>query len=217
MKTTISMFICFISLCCSAQKKGETAFDSLSVSELNSKKIALELEANYVLVNHYMEQIEREDVTHMALTKIDKDLVNPYWKVGVLKASHDKWMQAASIISEFEKKHAPELSKLGTLLRNKTITRDEYFEKNREYRGKLRLEHPLEYPKLSENHISSLKSMWKLAGRYMLEDYKNKSMIFPVNWIPEDDRKDAMKQKTYKMIAKDLIAVDKELLMKKSN
>lgn len=218
MNTKISILICLISLCCSAQKERFTDLKTLSDSELKTKKMALELQANYLLLNHYLEKIERDDISHMPLTKIDKGIVDSYWEAtGVLRASRDNWRQAASKISEFEKRYAPELSKLGTLLKNKTITKDEYFEKNREFRANLRLKHPLVYPQLSENHILSLKSMWKLAGRYMVEDYKTKSMIFPINWIPEADLKDGMRQKEYKIVSKELVAVEKELLNKNSN
>lgn len=217
MKNIISFLIIFVCISCSVQKNAVVDYSTFSVPELNTKKTALELEANYVLVNHYLEQIERGDISHMPLTKIDKGLIDPYWENSpILKASCDKWKEASANVSAFSKKYAPELSELGTSLRNKKITEDEYFKKNREYRAKLATDYPNEYPQLSEKHITSLKTMWKLTGRYMLEDHKNKSMLFPLYWIPEKDKENEEKEKKYRAVQLELSTLQKELIKKTS-
>ncbi|MCG9791554.1 hypothetical protein [Flavobacterium algicola] len=215
MKKSLSFILLLICICTSAQKKSNSDYGSYLVDDLKKQKVTLELDANYFLVNNYLNKIEREETTHLPLTKIDATLTNTYWKNSpVLKEAHDKWKEAAANVSAFEKKNAPELPELGSQLRNKKITESEYFKKNREIRGQLLKEYPQLYPQLSEKHISSLKSMWKLTGRYMLEDHKNKSMLFPTYWIPEKDLEIEEKDKKYKAIKKELIEVQKELNLK---
>lgn len=125
----------------------------------------------------------------MALTKIDKEITKSYWdNTDELKIYYENWKEASSKISDFEKKHAPELTKLSTGLRKGTIKKEDYLKQNSQIRRGLTVDFPNDYPQLSENHVNSLKNMWKQTGRYMLEDYKRKEKLFPTYWIPENER-----------------------------
>lgn len=215
MKKISTILITSILLSCGSQKNSVTDYSGYSISELKAKKIELELKANYVLVNDYLEQIEREDVDHMALTKIDNGIVKLYWdNTTELKQYYNNWKEAASRIGAFEKKHAPELQELSTQFKNKTIDKGVYFNENRKARAKLSSKYPNEYPLLSANHISNLKTMWKATGRYMLEDYKKTEKLFPTYWIPEKERTISEKKKKYKLVNQELIAVQNEIKKK---
>lgn len=215
MKKIFTVLITFILISCGSQKNSVTDYSGYSISELKTKKIELELKANYVLVNDYLEQIEREDVDHMALTKIDNGIVNPYWyNTAELKPYYNNWKEASSRISTFEKIHAPELAELSIQFKNKTIKDGVYFNENRKARAKLSSKYPNEYSLLSANHIRSLKTMWKVTGRYMLEDYKKNEKIFPIYWIPEKEREISEKKKKYKVISQELIAIQNEIKKK---
>ncbi|MFL9830439.1 TlpA disulfide reductase family protein [Flavobacterium sp. ST-87] len=187
-------------------------YSSLSIGELNDRKTELELEANYILVNDYLEQIEREDVNHMALTKIDHGIVTSYWENATeLKSYYKNWKEAVSKISAFEREHAPELQELSTQFKNKTIDKEVYLRENRTIRNYLSSKYPNEYTELSTNHIRNLKTMWKATARYMLEDYKKQKKTFPVYWIPENDRVISEKKKKYSLINQEIIAVQNEI------
>lgn len=148
----------------------------------------------------------------MALTKIDNGIVKPYWDSGAeLKPNYNNWKEAVSRIVAFEKTHAPELQELNNLLKNKIIDKEMYFSENRKIREQLHSRYPNEYPLLAANHISSLKTMWKATGRYMLEDYKRKEKNFPIYWIPEKERIISKNTNKYKAITQELIAVQNEI------
>lgn len=211
-KTTI-LLISLICFSCSTNKNID--YSNLSVLELTTTKTALELEANYVLVNDFLEQIEREDVNHMALTKIDNGIVKPYWdNTTELKPYYNNWKEASTKVGNFEKEHAPELSELSIRFKNKTIEKEVYFNENRKARARLTSKYPNEYPLLSANHIRSLKTMWKETGRYMLEDYRRKEKLFPIYWIPEKERSISEKKQKYQLINQKLIAVSNEIKKK---
>jgi thiol-disulfide isomerase/thioredoxin len=191
-------------------------YSNYNLKELSSLKVTKELELNYVLVKHYLEQIERSDIKHMALTKIDKDLINFYWdNVPELKIYYDNWKVASSKVGGFESKYAPELKELGTKLKNGNIDKEEYFKQNREIRSRLRSDYPYEYPELSKDHINSLATMWKQTGRYMLEDFKKKEKPFPTYWIPEKDLIISQKTKNHKAIEQQLLLINNEIIKKK--
>ena len=211
-KKIFTFIITTIFINCYAQQNSITDYSGYSISELNSKKIELELKVNYVLVNDYLEKIERGDVDHMALTKIDNGIVKPYWDSGAeLKPNYNNWKEAVSRIVAFKKTHAPELQELNNLLKNKIIDKEMYFSENRKIREQLHSRYPNEYPLLAANHISSLKTMWKATGRYMLEDYKRKEKNFPIYWIPEKERIISKNTNKYKAITQELIAVQNEI------
>lgn len=193
-----------------------TDYSNYTLTELMNKKTALELELNYVLVNHYLEQIERGDIDHMALTKIDIGLINPYWEnVPELKIYNENWKKASSEFGDFIKKNAPEKKELLDQYQKKAIDKEEYFRKHREIMARLQADYPNEFPQLSEKQINSLRTMWKQTGRYMLEDYKKKGKIFPTYWIPEKDLENSKKTKQYKTINQELLLVNNEIIKKK--
>jgi hypothetical protein len=212
MKKLIIILITFIFISCGSQKKAIIDYSNYSINDLNTKKTSLELESNYELVNHYLEQIERGDITHMALTKIDNGIVKPYWEnESELKKYYYNWKDASSKVSAFENKYAPELIELSNQFRKGEIENEKYYRLNRESRARLRKVYPYEYPKLSDDHVSSLKTMWKQTGRFMLEDYRKKGKLFPTYWIPENDRENSKKTKKYKAINQELLIVENEL------
>lgn len=216
MKKLNIILITFIFISCGSQKKAIRDYSNYSINDLNTKKTSLELESNYELVNHYLEQIERGDITHMALTKIDNGIVKPYWEnESELKKYYNNWKDASSKVSAFENKYAPELIELSNQFRRGKVENEKYFRLNRESRARLREEYPYEYPKLSDDHVSSLKTMWKQTGRFMLEDYRKKGKLFPTYWIPENARENSKKTKRYKAINKQLLTVENELNKKK--
>lgn len=191
-------------------------YSSYTLKELTNLKNAKELELNYALVNHYLEQIERGDIDHMALTKIDIGLVNTYWeKVPELKEYNSQWKKASFEFGEFVKKHAPEKQQLLDQYQKKVIDKEEYFRQHREIMARLHTDYPNEFPQLSEKHVNSLKTMWKQTGRYILEDYKKKEQIFPTYWIPEKDLENSQKTKQYKAINQELLLVNNEIIKKK--
>ncbi|WP_281298948.1 hypothetical protein [Flavobacterium limnophilum] len=215
MKKITLILIAFAFINCSTQKNKITDYTNYTLNELTNKKTELELESNYVLVNHYLEQIERGDIDHMALTKIDIGLVNFYWEsVPDLKIYHNIWKEASSEVDLFVKKYAPEKKELLDQYQNKAIDKEEYFRKHREIMARLRADYPNEFPQLSEKHVNSLKTMWKLTGRYMLEDYKKKEKLFPTYWIPEKDLEDSKNTKQYKAINQELLLVNKQMIKK---
>jgi hypothetical protein len=213
-KITLILIACtFIN--CSTQKTKTTDYTNYTLNELTNKKSALELELNYALVNHYLEQIEREETNHMALTTIDIGLVNFYWEsVPELKIYYNKWKEASSKIVAFENEYAPELKELSNQYKKKTIKKEDYFKQNREIMARLRADYPDEFPQLSEKHVNSLKTMWKLTGRYMLEDYKTREKIFPTYWIPEKDLENSKNTKQYKAINQELLLVNNQIIKK---
>lgn len=217
MKKITIILITFIFISCGSQKKAITDYSNYSINELNTKKTSLELKLNYVLVNHYLEQIERDDIRHMALTKIDRGIINPYWEIdSELKNYYNKWKNVASKVADFEEKFAPELNELHNKFNKGKIEKNEYYRLNRESRARLIKEYPYEYPKLSEDHISSLKTMWKQTGRIILEDYKKQEKLFPTYWIPKNDIEISKKTKKYKTINQELLFIENELNRKKS-
>lgn len=214
-KKKFLILIAFTFINCSTQKN-KIDYSNYTLKELSNLKLALELESNYVLVNHYLEQIERDDISHMALTTIDIGLISPYWEnVPKLKIYENEWKEASSKVDSFIKIHAPEKKQLLDQYQKKAIDKEEYFRKHREIMARLQVDYPNEFPKLSENHINSLKTMWKQTGRYMLEDYKKLDKIFPTYWIPEKDIKNSKKTKQYKTINQELLLINKEIIMKK--
>lgn len=215
MKKIALILIAFTFINCSTQKN-KIDYSNYTLNELTNKKTALELESNYMLVNHYLEQIERGDIDHMALTKIDISLVNPYWEdVPDLKIYYNIWKEASSKVDLFVKTHAPEKKELLDQYQNKSIDKEEYFRKHREIMARLQADYPNEFPKLSENHINSLRTMWKQTGRYMLEDYKKKEKLFPTYWIPEKDLENSKKTKQYNAIDQEILLVKNEINKKK--
>jgi hypothetical protein len=215
MKKITLILIAFIFINCGTQKN-KIDYSNYTSNQLMNKKTALELESNYVLANHYLKQIERGDIDHMALTKIDIGLVNPYWEnVPELKIYNNKWKIASSEVDSFIKKNAPEKKELLDQYQKKAIDKEEYFRRHREIMARLQADYPNEFPQLSENHINSLRTMWKLTGRYMLEDYKKQEKIFPTYWIPEKDLEDSKKTKEYKAIDKEIMVVKNEINKKK--
>lgn len=190
-------------------------YSNYNLKELTNLKTAKELELNYVLVNYYLEKIEREEVSHMALTKIDMGLVSPYWlNVPELKIYNNDWKKASSEVDEFIKMHAPEKKELLKQYQNKAIDKEEYFKKHREIMARLAADYPNEFPQLSQNHINSLKTMWKQTGRYMLEDYKKQQKIFPSYWIPENELENSKKRKQYKAIDEELVLINDAIIRK---
>lgn len=190
-------------------------YSSVSITELNAKKTELELDANYILVNDYLEQIERGDIDHMALTKIDNGIIKPYWESAAeLKPYYNKWREESSKIANFNKKNAPELTELSSQFNNKKIERQQYLQMHRAIISQLKANYPNEYPQLVENHIQSLKTMWKVTGRYMLEDYKKQGKTFPIYWIPESTREISENKKKYKVINQELMVVKNEIKKK---
>lgn len=212
MKNIITFLIIIISISCSAKKNVSTDYSEYAIRELKNKKIALNLELNYQLVNHYLEQIERNEISHMALTKIDIGIIKPYWEnESELNIYYDTWKLASSKIVEFEKEHAPELKELSNQFKKNKIKKEKYFKKNREIRARLGNTYPAEYSRISKDHTTSLKTMWKQTGRFMLEDYKLQGKTFPIYWIPEKDRENSKKTKKYKSINQELLLVNAEL------
>lgn len=191
-------------------------YSNHTLKELSDRKSALELELNYVMVNHYLEQIERDDISHMALTKIDIGLVSPYWEnVPELKTYKNKWKEASSKADSFEKIHEPEKKQLLDQYQKKAIDKEEYFRKHSEIMARLLADYPNEFAQISKNHINSLKTMWKQTGRYMLQDSKKLEKFFPTYWIPELDIENSKKTKQYKTINQELLYVNKEIIKKK--
>lgn len=216
MKKITLILIAFTFINCSTQKNKITDYSNYTLNELTNKKETLELESNYVLVNHYLEQIERGDIDHMALTKIDIDLVNPYWEnVPELNIYYNEWKEASSKIVAFESVYAPEKKELSDQFKKRAIGKEEYFKKHREIMARLRADYPNEFPQLSESHVNSLRTMWKQTGRYMLEDYKKKEKIFPTYWIPENDLENSKKTKQYKVIDQEIVLVKNEINRKR--
>lgn len=216
MKRITLILITFITFSCSTQKNKTTDYTNYTLNELTNKKSELELESNYALVNHYLVQIERGDIDHMALTKIDIGLVNPYWEnVPDLKIYYNIWKEASSKVDSFVKKYAPEKKELLDQYQKKAIDKGDYFKKHSEIMARLRADYPNEFPQLSDNHVNSLRIMWKQTGRYMLEDYKNKEKIFPTYWIPEKDLDNSKKSKQYKTIDQEMVLVKNEIVKKK--
>lgn len=64
MEKIIIILITFIFISCGSQKNEITDYSNYSINELNYKKSILKLELNYASVNDYLEQIERDDITH---------------------------------------------------------------------------------------------------------------------------------------------------------
>jgi len=214
--TTIITLLIFIN--CGSNKNLTNNYSKYSNEELNNKKTSLNLELNYELVNHYLEQIERDEKRHMALTKIDKGIISQYLKnKPETKKYYQNWRNASSKASAFESKYAPELRELSKKLKQGKIERQEYFRLNRESRARLRKEYPNEYTKLSSDHISSLKTMWKQTGRFMLEDYKKQEKLFPIYWIPENERENSRKTEKYKVIKQEILNINNEIKTRKSN
>lgn len=216
MKNITFSLIVFISINCISQNNKNSDYSTYSISELTAKKTSLELDANYVLVNAYLEHNDRGAVEHIAITKLDKGLLNSYWNtVPELKTLYEDYKTAKNAYSNFETTNAPELVELQKNFKNQSdIEKQEYFKKYREIRAEFLVKFPVVYPKLSENQILTLNKMWSQTGRYILEDYKKKEMLFPVNWLPEDERLNLEKDKKYKAISKELVAVQKEIKKK---
>jgi hypothetical protein len=188
-----------------------TDYSNYTLTQLNNIKSEKELELNYVLVNHYLEQIERDDISHMALTKIDMGIVKPYWEnVPELKNYFKDWKKAASELDAFVKKYAPEKQELLNQYQTKAIDKEEYLKRHREIMARLQADYPKEFPQLSQNLNNNLKTMWKQTGRYMLEDYKKQHEIFPTYWIPEKDIEDSKKTKQYKAIEQEIGLIKNE-------
>jgi len=118
-------------------------------------------------------------------------------------------------VGEFEKKHKPELKKLGKILRENKISKEVYFQKNRQYRGELREEFPKLYPSLSLNHINSLKIMWRKISRLMIEDYKKNKVEFPIVWVSKEDLLKAKSLKEYKSVNNTLSRIKIEIEKRK--
>lgn len=201
----------------SYSQNNSSDYSSYSLNELVNKKTALELELNYFVVNQYLEQIERDEISHMPLTKLDHGIINRYWDaVPDLKIYYQNWKEAASEIGVFENKYAPELKGLSNQYNKKNIKKEDYYRLNREIRANILDKHPEEYKALSENLYSSLKTMWKETARYVLEDYKKQGKNFPTYWIPEQYREKITKLKNYKSINNDISLVSNEIIKKKT-
>ena len=188
-------------------------YSGYSVKELKDKKKSLELALNYAEVNHYLGLIERGDVSHMALTKIDRATTQKYMEnEPSLAPYYSQWKTSSAAVGDFEKKHAPELKELSSQLKRGEIDKDHYYKRNREVRAALVKDYPATYPQISEDHVSSLKTLWKKTGRFMVEDYKKKETAFPTYWIPIKNREAFKKTSEYNIIDKELQGVAYELL-----
>lgn len=193
-----------------------TNYSDYSLKQLTNAKTALELELNYALADNYLKKIERGDIDHMALTKIDIGIVNPYLEnVPELNMYQTKFKSDAATMETFIKKHAPEKENLLHQYQKKTISKEEYFKKHREIMARLKTDYPDEFPKIAENHINSLRTMWKQTGRYMLEDFKKQEKLFPTYWIPQTEIDNFQKTKQYKTINQNLSQVNNEIIKKK--
>ncbi|NJB83757.1 putative periplasmic lipoprotein [Wenyingzhuangia aestuarii] len=210
MKNLTIFSILFILLLSGCKCSKKLNYSELSQQQLINEKNNLKLSLNYIIVNSVISDIENGK-NHMPLTKIDNVISNKYLKIDSrLKETVNNWKFHSSKVGEFEKEHKPQLQELGTLLRKKEISRDIYFEKNRQFRSELRNEFPKEYPRLSLNHINSLKIMWRKAGRLMIEDYKKENKEFPTNWIPKEDIAKAKSLKEYKCIENTIKKIEKK-------
>lgn len=202
------LFLLFLSGCKCYEKIN---YSELSAQELLDKKTDLELSLNYVIVNSVVSGIENGK-KHMSLTKINKEISTNYLQEDPrLTQIVDTWKHYSSKISKFEKEHKPQLQELGKLLRTKKISEDTYFQKNREFRAELIADFPIEYPKLSENHLKSLRLMWSKAGRFMIEDYKMMKKEFPLDWISKDEFIKAQSLREYKCISNTIKMIENKI------
>lgn len=191
-------------------------YSSYSLKELKNTRTALELELNYTLADSYLRKIERGDVTHMELTKMDGGTVNPYWEnVPELNVYYKKWKTDAATADSFIKNHAPEKEELAQQLRKKAINQEEFYKKHGEIMVRLRRDYPNEFPKISQDHVNSLKTMWKQTGRFILEDYKKQEKIFPTYWISQEEIDNFQKTKQYKTINQNISLINKEIIKRK--
>ncbi len=193
-----------------------TDYSNYTLNELLSKKATFELESNYALINHYLVKIEKGYSSHIALSKIDRPLVNLYrTNVPELEIYFNKLKEGSSKVMSFENQHAPELKELSIQYNKGMIKEEYYFRRNSEIRSRLQTDYPNEFPKLVENHINNLKTMWKQLGRYMLEDYKKQKKAFPINWIPEKDLENSKNSKEFKTIDQEILLLINEINKKK--
>lgn len=192
-----------------------TDYSNYTLKELTDTKTAMELELNYSLVNHYLEKIERNEISLLATTKIDKTLIYSYWKnVSELKNYREEWEKTFKEREKFIKKEAPEITNFKIQLQTKIITKDEFADKFREIHKKLLEKYPTKYVKLSQNLGSSSKTMWIKTVRYILEDYKNQQKNFPTNWIPEKDFEISKKTIKHKNIDNEIEIINTEIARK---
>ena len=192
-----------------------TNYSNYNLNELLTRKKDLELELNYVLVNNYIEQIEKGEIGYNALTKIDKGLPNPYWEnVPELNKYHIIWKKGAFEFEDFLKKYSPERKELLVQYQKKLITQEEFYKKQREIMQKLKVEYPNEYSQLMAKIPDVQETMWIHTGRYMLEDYKKQHKIFPTKWLPEKYIQDSQKTKEIKTINKELLFINNEIIKK---
>ncbi|MGQ7946381.1 TlpA family protein disulfide reductase [Flavobacterium sp. WC2509] len=187
-------------------------YSTYSIAELNSKKTELELESNYVLVNDYLEKIEKGDISHIPLTNISKTIIKRYWdNIPELQTYNNNWKEANLKLTDFIKKHAPELTELLKNKKNGVIDNEEYIKECNKIYANLRTDYPDEYPVLIENNQYNLKLMWKATARYILEDYRKNKKTFPTSWIPEKQREISENKRKYKVIKQRLVAVQNEM------
>ncbi|HAH56418.1 MAG TPA: hypothetical protein DCM02_14340 [Flavobacterium sp.] len=192
-----------------AQDYNELGLKELEVLERHYNK-----ELSYCKFEFYLKKIEKGKSRYSLASISDKNLKSIMEIAPNDEVFRKEWKDAVKQFSDFEDKNSPEIKlhrKNYRIRFNAKVERDAYYEKYWRLSKELKREKFEEYTRYHNNFDSKLNEMWLNRGWYLLNFYKSKDLLFPVNCIHWEDYEGIEYEEKYIELTEKIKIVNKKM------
>jgi len=181
---------------------------------LIAKKDQLLKELSYFKMEFYLKNVENGKSRYSLATIEDKNLKS-IMDIAINDDKFEKdWKQAVQRFSDFEDANSFELREHRKNYRirfDTKIERDNYYDTYRKLSNDLKREKFVEYTIYHDDFNNKLNLMWLNRGWYLLDYYKKKNLLFPVDWMKYQDYDGIEEELRYKDLSKRIKYLGKKI------
>lgn len=207
-------FFALLFMACGTTAKYTHDFDGLSLKELEALESQFFKELSYIKFEYYLKKIENGKSRYSLATISDKNIKSIMENVPKDEVFKKEWQDAVNQFSDFEDQNSEEIKEHRKNYRthfNTKIERDAYFDKYWILSNDLKREKFEEYTLYHNNFDSKLNQMWLNRGWYLLNFYKSKDLLFPVNCIKWEDYEGVENELKYIELTEKIKIINKKL------
>ena len=175
-------------------------YKNLSTAELQNKENELFKELNYLKFEYYLKNIEKGKSRYSLATVSDKKLKSLMEIAPNDEFYYKEWQDAVKLFMKFEDTNSLKIKehrkKYKTHFQTKE-ERDSYYEEYYKLSKVLKREKLEPYTTLHDDFDSKLNKMWLNRGRYLLQYYKDRSLLLPTDILKYQDYEGIEKDENY--------------------
>lgn len=189
-----SKYILFVMLSlfmvsCSSSKIAQE-YDGLNMMDLKAKEDQLLKELSYFKMEFYLKNVKNGKSRYSLATIEDKNLKSIMDNAINDNLFEKDWKESVKRFSDFEDSNSFEIREHRKNYRirfDSKIERDNYYDTYWKLSNDLKREKFVEYTIYHDDFNNKLNLMWLNRGWYLLDYFKKKNLLFPVDWLKYQD------------------------------